>query len=121
MRLAAFSMAWCLMLASCGDEADPTEPEPTEPPRTGGGEDAPEPGGDRVSVDGMCGGIAGFNCPEGEWCDLEGNYPDASGTCRPEGTCDEPADCVQQDLTHAMCVGDWQCQEARCAWQCETA
>lgn len=29
----------------------------------------------------FCGGFAGTVCPEGYKCQLEGNYPDASGTC----------------------------------------
>ncbi len=29
----------------------------------------------------MCGGIAGFMCEEGLECKMEGNYPDAAGTC----------------------------------------
>lgn len=31
----------------------------------------------------MCGGIAGFPCPAGYKCKLEGDYPDAAGTCQP--------------------------------------
>lgn len=30
----------------------------------------------------FCGGIAGVQCPEGYACELEGNYPDAGGTCQ---------------------------------------
>lgn len=29
----------------------------------------------------FCGGIAGKSCPEGYTCKLDGNYPDAGGTC----------------------------------------
>lgn len=29
----------------------------------------------------FCGGIAGVSCPEGYSCKLDGNYPDAGGTC----------------------------------------
>ncbi len=29
----------------------------------------------------FCGGIAGIQCPSGYSCKLEGNYPDAGGTC----------------------------------------
>jgi hypothetical protein len=39
--------------------------------------------------------------------------------CRPEGTCDDPADCAQQDLVHVMCVGEWTCVDGRCAWECQ--
>lgn len=30
----------------------------------------------------FCGGIAGILCPEGYTCEYDGNYPDASGTCK---------------------------------------
>jgi putative hemolysin len=36
-----------------------------------------------VVEESFCGGIAGIVCPEGYECQLEGNYPDASGTCVP--------------------------------------
>ena len=29
----------------------------------------------------MCGGIAAFQCPEGQKCLIKESYPDASGTC----------------------------------------
>ena len=29
----------------------------------------------------FCGGIAGIACPVGYECKLDGNYPDAGGTC----------------------------------------
>ena len=29
----------------------------------------------------FCGGIAGLTCPAGYSCKLDGNYPDAGGTC----------------------------------------
>jgi hypothetical protein len=29
----------------------------------------------------FCGGIAGVTCPEGYFCKLDGNYPDAGGVC----------------------------------------
>jgi hypothetical protein len=29
----------------------------------------------------FCGGIAGIQCPNGYTCQLDGNYPDAGGTC----------------------------------------
>lgn len=32
--------------------------------------------------DQQCGGIMNIECPEGYYCDLEGDYPDASGVCR---------------------------------------
>ena len=33
----------------------------------------------------FCGGIAGFTCSEGWTCELDGDYPDAGGTCVAEG------------------------------------
>lgn len=30
---------------------------------------------------GFCGGIAGIECSKGYICQLDGNYPDAGGTC----------------------------------------
>lgn len=115
MRLAAFPMAWCLWMAGCADDVEPAGTEPAVPPRSAGG----ERDDGRVRVNGDCGGVAGLECPDGRWCDIEAPYPDASGTCRPEGTCDEPADCVLQDLPHAACVGEWRCLDGRCAWQCD--
>jgi len=38
---------------------------------------APCPGGSAQT----CGGIAGITCPQGFNCKMEGDYPDASGTC----------------------------------------
>lgn len=35
----------------------------------------------------MCGGFAGIECPKGYICDLEGDYPDAAGTCIAEPHC----------------------------------
>src|SRR3989338_4312151 len=32
---------------------------------------------------GFCGGKRGIQCPHGFACKLEGNYPDAAGTCMP--------------------------------------
>lgn len=34
-----------------------------------------------TSEDKMCGGIMGLPCPTGYYCELDGNYPDASGKC----------------------------------------
>lgn len=65
---------------------------------------------------GFCGGIAGIQCPAGEKCKLDGNYPDAGGKCVPETYCDVPADC--KGLVHIMCVGQWQCVNNQCNYQC---
>ncbi len=42
-------------------------------------------GGGRYGPNGMCGGIAGFQCPQGQVCDMGGGrpYPDQAGHCRP--------------------------------------
>jgi hypothetical protein len=66
----------------------------------------------------MCGGIGGIRCPEGEWCDLAGTYPDASGTCRAQGTCTDAADCEGQGMVHIQCVGTWSCDSGRCSFEC---
>lgn len=125
MRTLCRILALGLCLAACGDGSDANAPPPEEPAT--GSEDEPiaepgdtaDPGGARTSPDGMCGGIAGFACPEGQWCDMDGDYPDASGTCRPQGECDAPADCEQQEIVHAMCVGHWTCADGRCGWACD--
>lgn len=31
----------------------------------------------------FCGGIAGIQCPVGQHCELDGDFPDAGGTCEP--------------------------------------
>lgn len=35
----------------------------------------------RDEITQFCGGIAGIQCPKGYSCQLNGNYPDAGGTC----------------------------------------
>ena len=45
--------------------------------------DAPSDRDDDTDAQGkFCGGIAGFPCPDGYTCKLEGNYPDAGGVCQ---------------------------------------
>lgn len=123
MRHAAPLVLLSLLLFGCdGTSLEPSTEAPTEEPAAGGEEapadDIPPPSTRRTSPDGMCGGIAGFECPERQWCDMDGDYPDASGTCRPEGECDTAADCDSQQLVHAMCVGAWACADGRCSWEC---
>ena len=132
MRTLAPILLALFALAACGPGSDAPEAPPDEPAAAGDEERAPEPSDTsnvgeeapsepnrgRVGPDGMCGGIAGFQCPEGQWCVMEADHPDASGTCRPEGECDEPADCEPQDLVHTMCVGGWACADGECAWEC---
>lgn len=36
---------------------------------------------DTCCVGQFCGGIAGIPCPQGMFCELDGDYPDAGGTC----------------------------------------
>jgi len=64
----------------------------------------------------ICGGIAGLTCPDGYKCKLDGNYPDASGTCVEQNYCDTPADCA--GLIHPMCLGSWQCKDNKCSYHC---
>lgn len=52
----------------------------------------------------MCGGIAGFQCCSGLNCQLEGDFPDASGFCVTNQT---------QNLCENLC-GDGACQEIVC-------
>ncbi len=49
----------------------------------------------------FCGGIAGFECPEGMWCKLDGNYPDAGGTCKGSPAGD--------DCSLVRCIGPDSC------------
>lgn len=121
MRHALLAFVTLSLLACGGSGSEPA----TEDPAAGGeqapaetGDDIPPPSSRRTSPDGMCGGIGGFECPGNQWCDLDGDYPDASGTCRTEGSCDDLADCERQELVHAMCVGGWACEEGRCTWEC---
>ncbi len=48
-----------------------------------GGAQTPPPPPDRSNVPegGMCGGIAAFQCAEGLYCRMDGDYPDAAGKC----------------------------------------
>ncbi|MFH1811659.1 MAG: CUB domain-containing protein [Pseudomonadota bacterium] len=68
-----------------------------------------------------CGGLRGLGCQDGHHCRYglgvyEAPYPDAAGSCTPEGFCEDVADCAI--YPHVMCVGAWSCVEARCAYQC---
>jgi hypothetical protein len=38
----------------------------------------------KESLSQFCGGIAGLTCPDGYTCKLDGDYPDAGGSCAPE-------------------------------------
>lgn len=73
----------------------------------------------------FCGGIAGFQCPTGLKCLLDGNYPDAGGTCVAQDACRVPNDC--EGIPHIECVGAWSCNGATasapgtCAYACRQA
>lgn len=50
---------------------------------TGAGEPTSPPPSSRVHGEGgMCGGIAGFQCEEGLYCNMTETYPDAAGVCK---------------------------------------
>jgi len=44
-----------------------------------------------------CGGFAGFECPDGQWCKMTESYPDATGECKDIRTCDTTDDCTAQE------------------------
>lgn len=56
----------------------------------------------------MCGGIGGIQCCPGLTCELEGNYPDASGKCivPPSEKCYKNSDCSSNQF----------CEFASCEW-----
>lgn len=51
---------------------------------------------------GFCGGIAGIKCPEGYICQLDGNYPDAAGTCINKTSPVELYECPKGDYVDCM-------------------
>ena len=67
---------------------DADQPDAPDAPADAGGEDAPDVAADAPPGDtddsGRCGGIAGFRCPEGQYCryaDGECHIADRMGTC----------------------------------------
>lgn len=69
-----------------------------------GGQDDEPPGGGSGDP---CGGIAGFTCPAGMFCDFEANscgYGDILGTCRPI-----PDVCTQECTETCGCDGKSYC------------
>ena len=69
------------------------------------GECAPDPEPEPI----FCGGIAGFPCPDGMTCQLDGDYPDAGGHC----VADEGVECgdtrCPAGYSCVECFGDPQC------------
>lgn len=50
----------------------------------------------------ICGGIAGIKCPEGYICQLDGNYPDATGICVNKTSPVELYECPKGDYVDCM-------------------
>jgi hypothetical protein len=82
MKTTSVALPIALFLASaCGSKQPPTgtttgevKGQKDEAPSQSYGRD---PGRDQA----MCGGIAGFVCPEGQKCLMHETYPDAAGVC----------------------------------------
>jgi hypothetical protein len=72
-------------------------------------------GGGCLDQPSMCGGIAGFPCPEGQWCKLDGDYPDAAGHCMDARSCEESNDCVLQQ-TMGLLPTDMPCPDGGWAY-----
>lgn len=62
-----------------------------------------------VAQGGMCGGIAGFACCSGLRCELEGDFPDAGGTC----IVDLPGDICEDSCGNGLC-DEFACQGDEC-------
>lgn len=99
IRMIAGLLVCCLAACASRTATEPTpaaEPEPAvEPAPAAQPADAPEPAADPevpTNADGaqMCGGIAGFQCPEGhtcvddpnDGCDPSENHADCAGICQ---------------------------------------
>lgn len=74
----------------------------------------------------FCGGIAGRPCPQGFTCVLDGNYPDAGGTCIKENTdvnardyCDTADDCILEPSCCDCGVGVWVNKQYPSAIKCQ--
>lgn len=64
----------------------------------------------------FCGGIAGIKCPEGYICQLDGNYPDAAGTCIDKTSPVELYECPQGSYVDCM-PGPDQLKKTECTPQ----
>jgi hypothetical protein len=63
----------------------------------------------------FCGGIAGFPCPDGMRCKLDGNYPDAGGTCiGPQG----PRQWICPMIAIRCMEGTRPVEVGHCNWKC---
>lgn len=62
----------------------------------------------------MCGGFAGWPCAPGYECFGMADYPDAAGTCRPEGYCEAVSDCLARPTP--IGDGQWACESNQCSW-----
>jgi hypothetical protein len=80
---------------------------------------------DRIKGEGeMCGGIAGFQCEEGLTCRMEGNYPDAAGTCvksEKPTTCPQlmppgpdfcPNGTIKPNYDESRCIRGYSCEKS---------
>lgn len=73
-------------------------------------------------ADMSCGGISGEMCPDGYNCHLNGNYPDASGTCVKTTTKNDPSTytCPGSEWVDCMPSVDapknYQCENAFLTW-----
>jgi hypothetical protein len=87
-------------------------------------EPAPIPNNDTQAV--FCGGIAGFACPEGYVCELDGTYPDAGGHCvsklgateLPRDYCEQASDCVIEPSCCDCGLGTWVNKEYQTEIKC---
>lgn len=75
--------------------------------------EAPQKANTMETLGKMCGGIGGLVCKDGYKCQLDGNYPDAGGTCVPDTSSDpsrQPARdlpaSVAPDKPTSMCTMD---------------
>lgn len=50
----------------------------------------------------ICGGFAGIECPEGYECQLDKNYPDATGTCIDKTSSVKLYECPKSDYIDCM-------------------
>jgi hypothetical protein len=72
LKFAKAGLAAALLTLAVGCQSAATAGDPSPPPPAG-----------RVHGEGqMCGGIAGFQCAEGLYCNMTATHPDAAGVCK---------------------------------------